>query len=225
MAFHRNQTAAEGVHSSLRWTYASAAARATHTPTDGPSDPLAAVDIGGFAQDLDTESVFVLTSVTPVTWQQLGVAVMPAGLVIREAQSFDTTTRFTTGTAGVVVDTVTFTPTVTGQHELDVSYIWSCDSTQSDFIGRILEDPTGSPVNLFEALNSDLTDPHRQEQQDSGGGGPAGTDQRQGGVRYRLPVQCTAGVAVTYGIWIAPQTDGVEAAVYHTAMLIERVTT
>jgi hypothetical protein len=74
---HGRQTTAKGVHTIVAWTFADASALSAFTPTDGlpvsPAD-LTSDDLYRCAITLDTHTAWLLISISPPVFHQLGVS-------------------------------------------------------------------------------------------------------------------------------------------------------
>lgn len=72
---HARQTPDKGIHVSISWTFADAAARAAFTPTSGiptSAGALTSDDLGKFAWDLDSDQIYMLNGIGPPTWVPIG---------------------------------------------------------------------------------------------------------------------------------------------------------
>lgn len=73
MGLHSKQTISDGIHSAVSYEYADSTARLAATG-------FVATDLYKFAIDLDTKQQFVLTSVSPITWTDVGNAAVAQDL-------------------------------------------------------------------------------------------------------------------------------------------------
>ncbi len=74
---HARQTPDKGIHVAISWVFPDASARAAFTPAFGiPTleEELAEDDIGKFAWDTDTDTVYLLRSINPTVWTPVGGA-------------------------------------------------------------------------------------------------------------------------------------------------------
>jgi len=101
-ARHRDQQLNDGLHAPLSWTFANAAARTSFTPTSGfPSSPTS-VDVLKFALQLDDNSVWVLTSVSPITWEPVASVTVAAHASTHENGGIDEIN--VSGLSGILAD-------------------------------------------------------------------------------------------------------------------------
>ena len=83
MAFagsHAEQIPDKGIHAPISWTFANAAARLAFTPTTGVpklASQLTSVDLCKFAFEVDTSTLFMLTSIGPEVWAAVAITVIP----------------------------------------------------------------------------------------------------------------------------------------------------
>jgi hypothetical protein len=74
---HARQTPDKGIHVSISWVFPHALARAAFTPSSGiPTleEELTSEDLGKFAWDLDTDTVYILKGISPTVWTPVGGA-------------------------------------------------------------------------------------------------------------------------------------------------------
>jgi hypothetical protein len=74
---HSVQVAQDGIHTPITWLFSSSIGRNNFAPTAGVpaiSTDLTSVDIYKFAMQTDTNTVWILSNISPVTWAQVGAA-------------------------------------------------------------------------------------------------------------------------------------------------------
>lgn len=72
---HRNQTADDGVHTPISWTFDDSIDRTNFVPASGlptTAASLASFDVNKFGLQLDDSSVWRLSAISPVTWTAVG---------------------------------------------------------------------------------------------------------------------------------------------------------
>ena len=125
---HGRQTTAKGIHTPFAWTFADATARTSFSPTEGEPMLLAQLttdDIGRVGLQLDDNTLWRLTAVTP-TWVQIAGASLGGDVVGPGSATDNAVARFD-GTTGKLIQnsvvTISDTGALDGVHSADLDIL------------------------------------------------------------------------------------------------------